>query len=245
MPGKVLMPILGRPMLEMQIERVKRSNKIDQIVVATSVNPEDKAIVSLCKKIGVKFFCGNPENVLDRFYKAASEISPDHVVRLTGDCPLVDPFLVDELIDFYLSHSCDYASNCQEPILPDGLDAEIMSFSALEQAWREANRPSEQEHVTPFIYSHPERFKSEFYRYHRDLSYLRWTVDVSLDLEFVRKVYEILYPRKPDFLMEDILDLIEKKPELVNINSGIRRNEGLEKSLVEERNFLSKKKSIP
>lgn len=241
LPGKVLKPILGRPMLDLQIERVKRSKTIDQLVVATSVNPEDRAIAGLCQRVGVDCFRGDPENVLDRFYRAAKQYKPEHVVRLTGDCPLADPSLIDDLVEFYLAHGCDYASNCHEPSLPDGLDAEIFSFSALEQAWKEAELPSHLEHVTPFIRSNPERFKIACYRYHTHLSHLRWVVDEPEDLEFVRRVYEALYPIKPEFGTEDILALLERKPELLKLNEGFRRNEGAMKSIKKDKQFLKRK----
>jgi len=242
LPGKVLKPILGRPMLELQIERLRRCKRIDQLVVATSVNPEDQAIADLCKSIGVDCFRGDPENVLDRFYRAAKQFNPEHVVRLTGDCPLADPALIDDLVEFYLAGGFDYASNCHEPSLPDGLDAEIFSFTALEQAWKEAELPSHLEHVTPFIRAHSERFKIACYRYHIDLSHLRWTVDEPEDLEFVRRVYESLYPVKPEFVTEDILALLERNPKLVKMNEGFRRNEGAMKSIERDKQFLMRKK---
>ncbi len=230
LPGKVLKHIMGRPMLDLQIERIKRCKRIDELVVATSIKPEDKAIVDLCRRLGVKFFMGDLENVLDRFYQAAKKYCPNYVVRLTGDCPLADPFFIDELIDFYFDQHCDYASNCQVPTLPDGLDAEIFTFSALEQAHKEAALPSELEHVTPFIRSHPDRFKIACYKYYTNHSHLRWVVDNPEDLEFVRQVYNHLYPGTPEFSMTDILALLEKKPELILINKHLKRNEGPRKS---------------
>jgi spore coat polysaccharide biosynthesis protein SpsF len=241
-PGKVLKPLLGRSMLERQIERTLRCKRIDQLVIATSVNPEDDAIEAQCNKLGIYCFRGDLENVLDRFYQAARNYNPNHIVRLTGDCPLTDPVLIDELIDFYLAQECDYASNCEIPTLPDGLDAEVFSFSALEQAWKEAVLPSHLEHVTPFIRSNPERFKTTCYRHHINLSHLRWVVDEPEDLEFVRQVYEILYPVKPEFGTEDILALLERKPELAEINKGFKRNEGAKKSIEEDKVFLSRLK---
>lgn len=235
LPGKVLMPILGRPMLERQIERVKRCSRIDEIVVATSERPEDEGIVLLCQEVEVGYFCGDLHDVLDRFYRAAKKYDPDHVVRLTGDCPLIDPGLIDDLIDFYLSEPCDYASNCEVATLPDGLDTEIMSFEALERAWLEAKLPSEREHVTPFIRSHPEKFKTRSYLHPRDLSHLRWTVDEPQDLEFVRQVYERLYPVKPEFSFQDVLAFLERSPEFAGINDGFKRNEGYERSLKQDK----------
>jgi len=242
LPGKVLKPILGRPMLEQQIERLWRCRRIDKLVIATSVNQEDDAIEALCTKIGMGCFRGDLENVLDRFYQAARQGKAKHVVRLTGDCPLTDPVLIDELIEFYADRECDYASNCHEPTLPDGLDAEIFSFSALEQTWKEAVLPSHLEHVTLFIRSHPERFKIACYKYHQNLSHLRWVVDEPEDLEFVRRVYKILYPVKPEFGIEDILALLERKPALAEINKSFKRNEGAKKSFEEDRIFLSRLK---
>jgi spore coat polysaccharide biosynthesis protein SpsF len=239
-PGKVLKPLLGRSMLEWQIERILRCKRIDQLVVATSLNLEDDAIEAMCNRLGIYCFRGDLENVLDRFYQAAKKYNPNHIVRLTGDCPLTDPVLIDELVDFYLAQKCDYASNCEEPTLPDGLDAEVFSFAALKQAWKEAVLPSHLEHVTPFIRSNRERFKTACYRHHKNLSHLRWVVDEPEDLEFVRRVYEILYPVKPKFGTEDILALLERKPELAEINKGFKRNEGAKKSIEEDKVFLSR-----
>lgn len=230
---------MGRPMLERQIERILRSKRIDRLVVATSLNPEDDAIEALCSRLEVDCFRGDLQNVLDRFYQAARQYDPNHVIRLTGDCPLVDPVLVDKLVDFYLAQKCDYASNCQEPTLPDGLDAEIFSFAALEQTWKEAELPSHLEHVTPFIRSNPDRFNSCCYKYHKDLSHLRWVVDEPEDLEFIRQIYETLYPDKPEFETEDVLALLERKPELVEINRRFERNEGAKISIEEDTLFQS------
>ena len=222
-PGKVLKLILGKPMLELQIERLRFCNGIDKLVVATSNHPEDHAIVDLCERIEVDSFAGSLENVLDRFYQVARIYQPDHVLRLTGDCPLTDPRLIDELISFYRVRDCDYASNCRPPTLPDGLDAEIFSFSTLEHAWKESVTSFEFEHVVPFIINHPDRFRMATYRYHEDLSHLRWVVDELDDLEFVTLIFEALYPHNSLFLTEDILYLLKEKPELLEINRHLKR----------------------
>ena len=219
LPGKVLKPIVGYPMLSLQIDRLKRSRKIDHLVVATSLNEEDQPIADACQKMGTDFFRGDVTNVLDRFYQAARKYRPDHVVRITGDCPLIDPQIVDELVTFYLDAGCDYASNCRPPSYPVGLDGEILSFSALEKAWKAAGRPDEKEHVVVYIITHPDRFQISNYRSPEDLSHLRWTVDEPEDLEFVQQVFEAIYPVKPDFTMKDVLDLLECQPELMDINS--------------------------
>ncbi|MEJ2165384.1 MAG: glycosyltransferase family protein [Desulfobacterales bacterium] len=242
LPGKVMEPILGRPMIERQIERLMRCRRVDQLIMATSNHPADDDLEILCRRLGVPCFRGDLENVLDRFYQAAKPYNPKHVVRLTGDCPLTDPRLIDELIDFYLESQCDYASNCQEPTLPDGLDAEIFSFAALTQSWQEAVLPSHLEHVTSFIRSHPERFKIGLYKYHKNLSDLRWTVDEPEDLQFAVKVYDKLYPADAEFCTEDILALLEREPELKEINCRFERNSGLKKSLEKDRLFISLKR---
>ncbi len=242
LPGKVMKPILGLPMIERQIERLLRCKRIDQIVVATSNHQEDNIIKTLCNRIGIFCFRGDLENVLNRFYQAAKPYNPKHIIRLTGDCPLTDPVLIDELVDFYLERQCDYASNCQEPTLPDGLDAEIFSFIVLEQTWRAAILPSQLEHVTSFIRAHPERYKIGHYKYYKDLSNFRWTVDELEDLEFVRRVYERLYPSNPEFQTEDIVALLEREPELLEINKHFKRNDGMKKSIEKDKLFLSQQK---
>lgn len=234
-PGKVMAPVLGRPMLERQIERIRRCEKIDQIVVATSNSPKDNVLEALCKRIGIDCFRGNLENVLDRFYQAAKSLKPQQVIRLTGDCPLIDPVFIDELVEFYLEGRFDYASNCLKPTLPDGLDAEIFSYAVLEEVWKEAELPSHLEHVTPYIHAYHERYKIGNYQYKSDFSNLRWTVDEQEDIEFVRKVYGKLYPLNPNFRFADIIELLEKEPELSRINWKYKRNEGLKKSLEKDK----------
>lgn len=234
LPGKVLRPILGKPMLERQIERLARCHEIDRLIVATSEDRSDDAIAQLCQQLGVDCYRGSLDDVLDRFYQAASLYQPEHVVRLTGDCPLADPMLIDELIRFHLAEQSDYSSNCHEPSLPDGLDAEIMRMTALALAWQEARLASEREHVTPFIRKHPKRFRIRLWRNSVDLSHHRWTVDKAEDFDFVCAVYEALYPGNPAFGMQDVLDLLAQRPELAIINAGFRRNEGCEKSLAKD-----------
>jgi glutamate-1-semialdehyde 2,1-aminomutase len=231
LPGKVLKPILGRPMLALQIERIRRSKGIDQLVVATSQDPQDDALEALCRELGVECYRGSLEDVLDRFYRAAEAHNPDLVVRLTGDCPLFDPEVLDRVIAEHLASGKDYTSNALPPTFPDGLDCEVFSFRCLEAAWREATQPSQREHVTPFINRQGHRFKLGNTVNSTDLSGLRWTVDNAPDFEFVCRVYESLYPGKPDFGMQDVLNLLAKNPDLSRINEKIQRNEGYVRSL--------------
>jgi spore coat polysaccharide biosynthesis protein SpsF len=231
LPGKVLSPILGQAMLARQIERLRHVRNIDQLLIATSHEASDDCIEALAQDLGVFCFRGSLNDVLDRFYQAAKLFQPDYVVRLTGDCPLAEPSLIDAVIEACLRAQADYAANTLTPTFPDGLDAEAMTFDALETAWREAALPSQREHVTPFIYQHPMRFKLASVTQARDLSDLRWTVDAAADLEFVRRIYERLYPSNPVFGMREILALLEAEPKLRQINLGFVRNEGYLKSL--------------
>jgi len=249
LPGKVLKSILGKPMLVRQIERVLQSRRIDQLVVATSTDPSDDDLENLCRQINVSCFRGSLDDVLDRFYQAAKIRQPDHVVRLTGDCPLTDPEIIDAVIDFCLAGSYDYVSNATQPTFPDGLDVEIFRFSSLEEAWKEATLPSQREHVTPFIHRQPERFRIGHYRHTEDLPHLRWTVDEPEDFDLVTRIYEALYPINPEFRMTDVLALLQQRPDLAVINQKLERNEGLKKSLNEDRRHkamerLNLKKSL-
>lgn len=226
LPGKVLKPILGKPMLSLQIERIKRSRKIDQLIVATSKEISDDEIEDLCNKMQIQCYRGDLNNVLDRFYHATLLYKPEHIVRLTGDCPLIDPEIIDKVIEFYIRGKFDYATNSIKPYtFPDGLDVEVFTFSALEAAWSEAFLPVDLEHVTPFIRSNPERFKIGRYCNEIDLSHLRWTVDREEDFELVKHIYEELYPQNEAFATKDILNLIQRDPSLLSVNSHIPRNQ--------------------
>ncbi|MCL4723012.1 MAG: glycosyltransferase family protein [Anaerolineae bacterium] len=232
LPNKVLKPLLGEPMIRRQIERIQRARLIDELVVATSSDSSDDALANVINDAGINVFRGSLEDVLDRVYRAAVDCTPDYVVRLTADCPLIDPEVIDEVIRLCQAGNCDYSSNGVEPTYPDGLDVEVMRLAALEHAWREAMLPSEREHVTPFIYHHPELFSICHVKNDVDFSHLRWTVDNAEDFQFVTRVYEALYPVKPSFNMQDVLALLELHPDWTELNRHIGRNEGMKKSLL-------------
>lgn len=234
LPNKVVKPILGQPMILRQVERIRRSKKIDRLILATSTDQTDDVLADLCGKNGIESFRGSLDDVLDRFYQAARQVNPDHIVRLTGDCPLTDPSLIDDVIGFHIDGGFDYTSNAHEPSFPDGLDVEVMTIDCLRQAWEEASLPSQREHVSLFIYQKPERFRIGVYRNDSDLSYLRWTVDDPADFEHVTAIYEALYNDNPGFDRHDILALLERHPELDARHSKCARNEGLQKSLRED-----------
>jgi len=239
LPGKVLKEVLGRPMVSIMLERVQDSQYINKIVVATTTNPHDDPVAKLAEKLGYLVFRGSEHNVLNRFYLAAKNCNADTIMRLTADCPLIDPDLLDDLVVFFFDGQYDYASNCLEPTLPDGLDAEIFTFRALEDTFRNAVLPSHLEHVTPFIRENTDRFKIGSWRYHRDLSCHRWTVDQLEDFILVQQVFENLYSVNDKFRMNDIIKLIEEKPEIQKINTNIERNEGLLKSFEEDKKWFN------
>ena len=231
LPGKVLRPIMGRPMLALQIERIRRSAHIETLLVATSTEPSDAPIAELCAKENILCHRGSLNDVLDRFYTGAKQYKPAHVVRLTGDCPLVDPVIIDTVIDYHLEHGCDYTSNCRPPTYPDGLDAEIFRYSVLETAWKEAKETYQREHVTPFIWQQPDRFKLGNVTNKKDLSDLRWTVDRAEDFVVVTEIYTSLYPKQPAFGFMEILTFVHSHPEIQKLNAGFIRNESLKKDL--------------
>lgn len=233
-PGKVLKPVFGKPMLSLQLQRLGRCRRMDALLVATSADPGDDAIASLCREMQVPCFRGSRDDVLDRVYRAAGVYGPRHVVRLTGHCPLADPAVVDEVIAEHLAGDYDYTSNCQLRTFPDGLDAEVMRFACLEEAWREARLPLYREHVTPFLHQQPDRYELGSVTAEADYSHLRWVVDGAEDLEMVRRIYRALYPRDPHFSWRDVLALVEQAPELSALNAGIPRDEDWSRSLEED-----------
>lgn len=234
LPGKALEPLHGEPMLGRQLERVQRARNIDQLVVATSVDASDDPLADYVLRRGVDVFRGELDDVLDRFYHAACTYGAEDIVRLTGDCPLADPTLIDQIIELYRQGGYDIVTNTVAFTYPDGLDAWAFSFDALEQAWREAELPSHREHVTLFMQWNPRRFRVGSVESGRDLSALRWTVDEPGDLRFMEAVYGALYDAKPDFSTDDVLALLARQPELADINAHYVRNEGLQRSLEED-----------
>jgi spore coat polysaccharide biosynthesis protein SpsF len=234
LPGKVMLPILDQPMILRQIERLKRVQCLDGLVLATSTDPSDDALATTVAASGIPVHRGSLDNVLERFIGAAAPFHPEWVVRLTGDCPLADPQLIDRLISETLSSGADYGSTALAPTFPDGLDAEIVRFDILRQIACEPRTTAEREHVTLAIHRNPDLFQLQSVTGSPDLSALRWTVDEPRDFAFVTAVYEALYPANPVFSTDDILRLLQNHPELARMNGDIQRNEGLLKSLAAE-----------
>ncbi len=234
LPDKVLMKLADKTVLEHIVVRVSKSELVREVVVATTVNKRDLEIVRLCAMKGISIFCGSEEDVLDRYYQAAKHFKMKNIVRITADCPLIDPQVIDRTIKLYIDTGADYASNILEETFPDGLDVEVFSFDALEAAWKDARLMSEREHVTPYIRKNSGRFSTASLKHNIDLSGKRWTLDTQEDLEFLKIIFENIYYKRPDFNMTDILTFIEKYPEIERINSEALRNEGYLKSLAQD-----------
>lgn len=225
LPGKVLADIAGEPMLMHVVRRTRRAQTVHQVAVATTRDVSDDPVAALCAQQGVAFTRGHPTDVLDRYYQAAREFRADVIVRITADCPLIDPGLIDETVRAFLKADppVDFAANRipGDRTYPIGLDIEVCSFQALETAWRNADQPYQREHVMPYLYEVPGRFHVLHLRHDPDLGHLRWAVDTAEDLEFVRQVSARLGAR-PDFGWLDVLALVEREPELSRINAGVK-----------------------
>jgi len=233
LPNKAMLSIEGRPMLWHLIDRAHRAKSIEKIVIATTRNPRDKAIIEFAKENNIEVYRGSEEDVLDRMYKAAKEAGAGTIVRITPDCPLLSPDIIDKVVTAYKKGRYDYVTNTLYYTYPDGCDVEVFSFAALERAWRECKDPSKREHVTSYIkHSGKFRLKNVENESPLDPREYKWSVDRPRDLEFVRKVYEHLYAKKRIFGFADIMELLKKRPEIKEINSGSVMNEGAYRSIV-------------
>ena len=234
LPNKVLKEIENLPMICHIINRVKKAKNIDQIILATSNTETDKILLDIAKKFKIIGFAGDEKDVLDRFYNAAITYAANPIVRITGDCPLVDPILLDKMVEFYQANDYDYMSNTIERTFPDGLDIEIFSSEVLKISNKEAKWLSEREHVTPYILKNQNDFRIYNYKNKQNLSNLRWCVDEEDDLIMIRKIFQEMRPNQ-FFSTDDALKIILKRPDISKINSGIMTNEGYEKSLKNDR----------
>lgn len=225
LPGKVMMKIQGKTVLNHVISRVKQSKEIDDIVIATTIKSDDDIIEEEALRLNVKCFRGSEEDVLSRYYYAAKENNADVIVRITSDCPLIDPKIVDEIIKLYNMHNYGIVANASSDLTkrtyPRGLDTEVFSFEQLEIAYKRADLKYQREHVTPYIYENCNN--AFFYKNDVDYSKYRWTLDTEEDFELISKIYDKLYGGNHDFYLNDILELFERQPELFNINKHIEQ----------------------
>jgi spore coat polysaccharide biosynthesis protein SpsF len=239
LPGKVMKLLDNKnPSLFYTINQLKSASKLDKIIVATTQLAEDDKIEEFSIKNGIECFRGEADNVLDRFYTCAKKYELDVIVRITADCPLIDPNIVNSAIQIFNSDKYDYIHNQDPRTFPDGLDIEVFTFNVLEKAWKNAVLPSEKEHVTPYFRNHKEDFKIKSMINEKNLSFHRWTLDYKEDLELIRKIIQKINHRP--ILIEDIILLFNKEPNLFEINKNYLPNDGFQRSLEEDKKFLTR-----
>lgn len=226
LPGKVLMKLQDKTVLEHVIERVKQADLIDDIIVATTTLPEDDVLAAQVTHYGVRVYRGSSNDVLSRYYEAAKDIKADVVVRITSDCPLIDPFIIDRVIEMYRHEMKHIVTNVgthpMDRTFPRGLDVEVFSFEALESAHHQATKDYEREHVTPLIYDQHQN-QTSCYVNQINYSKYRWTLDTPEDLALISEIYTHLYHGRHDFYLNDIIRLFEREPELFDINKHVEQ----------------------
>lgn len=237
LPEKVLMKLEDKTVLEHVVARVKKSTLIDEVIVATTINPNDLKIVELCSKNNIRIFCGSENDVLDRYYQCAKLFKPENVIRVTADCPVIDTEIISKVIIGHMETDCDYTSNVLEETFPDGQDVEIFKYAALEDSWEKATLASEREHVTLYLRNN-EFFSKKNISSDIFLGNRRWTLDNECDFELISKFYTELYNKDPYFGINQILELIRRIPDLEKLNSHLVRNEGLIKSIKNDTKFV-------
>ncbi|GAA0319219.1 glycosyltransferase family protein [Bacillus carboniphilus] len=225
LPGKILKTVNEKPLLEYQLERVQLAKTIDQIIVATTIKDTELPIVELCKRLGIDYYRGSEQDVLSRYYETAKKYHVDVIVRLTSDCPIIDPKVIDKVVNNFLRKypSIDYVSNTIERTYPRGLDTEVFSFEALNKAYHKAFLPRDREHVTAYFYTNPTQFKLYSIKNEQDYGNYRWTVDTEEDFELVRLILTELYNRTEHFSLEDVIMLLKANPKWNEINAHIEQ----------------------
>lgn len=244
LPGKMLADVAGHPLLWHVINRAQASRSIGKVVVATTDLEFDDPIVDFCKAHHIPYFRGSEIDVLDRFYQTARHMQARTIVRITGDCPLVDPDIIDLIVERFNKSNADYASNAgwineagefYGRTFPDGLDVEVLSFEALERTWHEAKLPSDREHVLTYIYKNPSLFRIKQVTQDMDMSSMRWTVDEPVDLQFIQRIFGHLYSPERHFATSEVLELLQRDPQLRSLNEGFTVNEGYRDSIQKDR----------
>ena len=224
LPDKIFCLLEGKPLLEHVICRTRAIKGVDEVVLATTNNQTDNLVEEWAKTFGVRCFRGSEDDVLSRYYYAANAYEADIIIRVTADDPFKDPCIASEVLQLFQQEKLEFAYNNSPPSFPEGLDVEVFSFGALEEAFYKSTEQYEREHVTQFLYRRLERSKQKNYSYCRDISFLRWTIDTEKDLEMARRVYAKLYDDRKLFLMEDILFLLKENPDIAKINKDVPRS---------------------
>jgi spore coat polysaccharide biosynthesis protein SpsF len=242
LPRKVIQQIdKNNTVLDFVLNQLTESKKIEKIIIATTNLAEDKKIIEIANRKNIDYFCGSSNDVLDRYYKCAKKFDLSQIIRITSDCPLMDPKIIDELIEIFQNNSYDYASNVHPITFPVGIAVEIFTFDALYDAWKNANLQSEHEHVTPYLYNNKEKFNLFNLENTINLSSIRITVDYQSDLDLIKQIVSKITNRP--ILMSDILDLYHKESKMFEINQNYKINEGYIKSLENDKEFLQSKEN--
>ncbi|TFE03936.1 cytidylyltransferase domain-containing protein [Jeotgalibacillus salarius] len=223
LPAKVMKRVLDKSLLEYQLERVKRTMLIDEIVIATTTRDSEQPIVDLCEKLSIALYRGSEDDVLSRYYEAAREFKADIVVRLTSDCPIIDPNIIDNIIEQFINNKCDYVSNTLKRTYPRGYDTEVFSFETLESAYLNGKSNFEREHVTPYIYQNQSSFNIEQMLGETDNSHYRLTVDTIEDFILIEKIISTLYVKNNNFTNGDVMELLKRNKDWKQINSDINQ----------------------
>lgn len=238
LPGKVMKQVLDKPLLWYLSKRIEQVKTPNTFIIATGPSDLNKPIIKFAQKFNINYFIGNEGDVLDRYYQTAKKYQGDIIVRVTADCPLMDPEIIDRGLDIFLNENYAYVSNVHPSTYPDGFDTEIFSFKALETAWKEAKLPSEREHVTPYIWKNPDKFPAKNYEFKVDVHTMRLTVDNPEDFILISKIIEEFHDSWENFQAEDVVNYLTQNPELLEINAQFVGNEGFLKSLEEDKKFL-------
>ncbi len=225
LPGKILKELSGKSVLWHVVNRLSHSKLCNKIVIATTTEPEDDVVENYCVENNFPYYRGSSENVLSRYYETAKVFGAEIIIRITSDCPLIDPEIIDKMLEQFLSEKSkiDYMSNVFPRMFPRGLDTEIFTCDALEISFNNAVNQNDLEHVTPYIYQHPEKFKIKNFANDKDLSFHRWTIDTTEDYELIKSIYNKLYESGKIFLLNDILKLFDEHPELIKINQNVKQ----------------------
>ncbi len=234
LPDKVMLPLAGKPAIQHVIERTKLIPNISKVVIAMPKSPTNDSLARFCELTGAPVFRGSENDVLDRYYEAALSHQADVVVRITADCPLIDPIESGKVVKKFFEVEADYVSNTNPPMLPDGLDTEVFSIEALTKAWNNAKKRSEREHVTLYIYSNPKEFKIGSVKYQEDLSQYRLTLDEMADYILLERIFSTLKEKNQFGYLHEVVSILESNPDFLKINRTIQRNEGLASSLRED-----------
>jgi len=224
LPNKIFMELCDRPLIYHIVNRLRPSSKIDKIVIATTINPNDDVLELWANENEIECFRGDENDVLSRYYFAAKKCNAKIIIRITADDPFKDFEIIDRVVNLLEEENLDFANNNNPPTFPEGLDTEVFTFQALELAYESARTPFEREHVTQYFYKNVNLFKQKCLKYHVDLSYLRWTIDTQFDFEMAVEIYKKLYPLNSFFNLDDIIELLNKEPEIKEINSKEKRS---------------------